>query len=47
MTGATAKNNGINPIDRICIDVANGYTERFAKVIKTVRKKYPDQIIIA
>lgn len=47
MTWATAKNNGINPIDRICIDVANGYTERFAQVIGKIRAKYPDQIIIA
>ncbi|MFN8295361.1 MAG: GMP reductase [Chitinophagales bacterium] len=31
----------------ICLDVANGYTQRFASVVQTVREKYPDKIIIA
>jgi GMP reductase len=31
----------------ICIDVANGYSERFSKYIKTIRKEYPDKVIIA
>ena len=31
----------------ICIDVANGYTERFIKFVSKVREKYPLSIIIA
>jgi GMP reductase len=31
----------------ICIDVANGYSERFSKYVKKIRKEYPDKIIIA
>lgn len=31
----------------ICIDVANGYTERFADYVKKVREKFPDTIIMA
>ena len=31
----------------VCIDVANGYSERFAKFIRKVRSKYPHIIIIA
>lgn len=44
---STKNNNGICPIKFICLDVANGYTERFTKVIKQVREHYPDIIIIA
>ena len=31
----------------ICIDVANGYSERFSKFIKSIREKYPTKTIIA
>ena len=31
----------------ICIDVANGYSERFSKYIKKIRREYPDKVIIA
>ena len=31
----------------ICIDVANGYTERFIEFVKKMRKKYPDAVIMA
>ncbi len=31
----------------ICIDVANGYTEKFISCIETVRHKYPLHVIIA
>jgi len=31
----------------ICIDVANGYSERFSKFVKSVREKYPTKTIIA
>ena len=31
----------------ICIDVANGYSERFSSFIKSVRDKYPTKTIIA
>ena len=36
-----------NTIKYLCIDVANGYSERFAKFVKTIRKKYPKLVIIA
>lgn len=31
----------------VCIDVANGYSERFVEFIKNFREKYPDVVIIA
>ncbi len=31
----------------ICVDVANGYTERFVEAIKEIRNKYPTHNIIA
>ncbi|MDQ3089657.1 MAG: GMP reductase [bacterium] len=34
-------------IHNICIDVANGYTERFLNFVKEVREKFPDKIIMA
>jgi GMP reductase len=34
-------------VEMICIDVANGYTERFVEVVKRVRSEYPDKIIMA
>jgi GMP reductase len=34
-------------VDRICIDVANGYTERFINTVKKIREMYPDKTIMA
>lgn len=34
-------------IKYVCIDVANGYTERFVQVVKNIRSFYPELIIIA
>jgi len=31
----------------ICIDVANGYSERFSKFVRLARKDFPDKVIIA
>ena len=31
----------------VCIDVANGYSERFTDFVRTFRKQYPDVVIIA
>ena len=39
------KTNGI--IDYVCIDVANGYSERFADYVEKVRKAFPHVVIIA
>ena len=36
-----------NQISVICMDVANGYQDKFAKVVQLVRLKYPNHIIIA
>lgn len=34
-------------ISNICIDVANGYTERFSGFAKRIRERFPDKIIMA
>ncbi len=34
-------------IYNICIDVANGYTERFVEFSKKIRERFPDKIIMA
>lgn len=34
-------------LHNICIDVANGYTERFAEFVKKVRTRFPDKVIMA
>jgi GMP reductase len=34
-------------ISMICLDVANGYTERFVKFLERLRLTYPDKIIMA
>ena len=31
----------------VCVDVANGYSERFSEFIKTLREAYPEIVIIA
>jgi GMP reductase len=35
------------PVKFISLDVANGYTERFASVVSEVRRRYPNKVIIA
>jgi GMP reductase len=35
------------PIQAICIDVANGYSEVFCEFVTKVRKKFPDKVIMA
>lgn len=41
--------SGVEPdmIKYVCIDVANGYTERFVNFVKRFREQYPDIVIIA
>ena len=34
-------------INFICIDVANGYTQKFVKYVETIRGLFPDKVIIA
>lgn len=34
-------------VNMICLDVANGYTERFVKFLERLRTTYPDKIIMA
>lgn len=36
-----------HPIQMVCIDVANGYTKRFADFIKKIRAQYPHLVIMA
>ena len=36
-----------NRLHWICLDVANGYTEKFVSQVKKLRSKYPNHIIIA
>ena len=38
---------GACPIKYLCIDVANGYSERFATIVEQIRNKYEELIIIA
>ena len=35
------------PIDKLCIDVANGYAEKFLDTIKRVREAHPKAVIMA
>ena len=35
------------PVGKICLDVANGYTERFVEVIARLREENPDTVIMA
>lgn len=37
----------VSGIKYLCIDVANGYSERFAGVVKQIREKHPSLVIIA
>lgn len=36
-----------NAIARLCIDVANGYSEQFADFVKEMRSRYPNKTIMA
>jgi GMP reductase len=36
-----------NSIDKICLDVANGYTESFVDFLREVRKRHPSKVIMA
>ena len=33
--------------DKICLDVANGYTQKFVDTVKKIRELHPDKVIIA
>lgn len=33
--------------NKICVDVANGYMEKFVQIVSDIRKKYPKHIIMA
>jgi len=37
----------VSAVKFLCIDVANGYSERFAGVVKRIREKHPSLVIIA
>ena len=37
----------ISKVDYVCIDVANGYTQRFVDFLKKLREKHPEKIIVA
>lgn len=38
--------NNLSEIRAICLDVANGYSERFVEFVKEIRAKFPEHIII-
>lgn len=55
-TGITEKDlDKLNPImvllkdnkPNVCIDVANGYNEKFVSAVKTIRNRYPEIVIMA
>lgn len=35
------------PVPKICLDVANGYTEQFVAAVRNLRETYPDLVIMA
>lgn len=35
------------PVDKLCLDVANGYTERFVGFVERIRRENPDIVIMA
>ena len=37
----------LTKIDFICLDVANGYTERFVSCLERIREKFPNKVIMA
>jgi len=39
-------NHGVS-LPNICVDIANGYTEKFVKTVSHIRKLYPEIIIMA
>ena len=39
--------DAIPQLNFICLDVANGYTENFIRVVENVRRDYPNKVIIA
>ena len=39
--------NTIHKTPNICVDVANGYSENFTKVLADIRDRYPESIIMA
>lgn len=39
--------NARAPIDKICLDVANGYTEKFVDTVKATREAFPKATIMA
>jgi GMP reductase len=36
-----------NSINKVCLDVANGYTEAFVEFVQTVREHHPEKVIMA
>ena len=42
-----AKVMEVTNVSMICLDVANGYTERFVKFLERLRVTYPDKVIMA
>lgn len=37
----------VTDVSMICLDVANGYTERFVDTLKRIRDTYPDKVLMA
>ena len=44
---AVKKEGYKHPLKYLCIDVANGYSERFATIVEDIRQTYADLVIIA
>lgn len=41
------KKSTLQPINKICVDVANGYSQAFIDVVKRIRDDFPDMTIMA
>lgn len=44
---ASLKKEVVQPIDRLCIDVANGYSQHFVDFVKRARERFPDMTLMA
>ncbi|MGE4313200.1 MAG: GMP reductase [Pseudobdellovibrionaceae bacterium] len=41
------KKEVVQPINRLCIDVANGYSQHFVDFVKRMRERFPDMTLMA
>ena len=47
VNGRVATLDGKKPIEKVCIDVANGYSEAFLDFVSEFKKEFPDTVVMA